>query len=448
MMIESQTFGILRDPQALEGAQRVSSQQLQKVFRRASVQSGLPVSFIAAVAYLESWGKATAVSPAGPKGIMQIAEGTARLMGLKIVRKTRYRIAYERRKVRLKNGKTALRKVRRRTPYTVVVRDERLIPQVAVPAAAKYLARLEQRFGSRDWAVFAYHCGEGCVSELTNIVQRSKGLGDGRVSVARAFFAASPAHNRELYEALQYHMERDFSPTYWFRIERAEQLLKLYQQDPSRFRKLFSEYRNHTNPLQRAPHRLSVWLRPDDFAYRTCEDLKREQGRSLVRAFDEPGFFGFTLRKTGAGAIAEHDAANQEYYLQASPSVMGTIAYIAFETRRLHESMKPKGERFIPLEVTSLVQPLDYEQQRLAGNGQEGPSHCTGQVFDINYGSLPSGQKEALNFVLADLGWEGYLGFVRDSGNTNTLHIGAAPSARNFFEKIYNQALEHARESD
>ena len=31
-------------------------------------------------------------------------------------------------------------------------------------------------------------------------------------------------------------MERDFSPTYWFRIMRAKQLLGMYKEDPDRFK--------------------------------------------------------------------------------------------------------------------------------------------------------------------------------------------------------------------
>ena len=42
----------------------------------------MPAEVIEAVAYLESWGDAKAESPAGPKGIMQISEATARTMGL------------------------------------------------------------------------------------------------------------------------------------------------------------------------------------------------------------------------------------------------------------------------------------------------------------------------------------------------------------------------------
>ena len=35
-------------------------------------------------------------------------------------------------------------------------------------------------------------------------------------TVAGMFFAASPAFHRDLYEAIQRHMQRDYSPTYWF----------------------------------------------------------------------------------------------------------------------------------------------------------------------------------------------------------------------------------------
>jgi hypothetical protein len=451
LMIETQTFGILRDPRALAGAERVTSPKLKRIFEAASRRSGLPASFIAAVAYLESWGEAHAVSPAGPKGIMQFAQGTARIAGLKMVYAKRYRTVTVRRQVGKRKGKPVYRTTRRRVPYTVLVRDERLIPEKAVPAAANYLASLESKFGGRDWALFAYHCGEGCVSNVRSIVQRSNGLGDEPVSVARAFFSASPAHNRDLYEALMYHMERDFSPTYWFRIMRAEQLLRMYESQPAKFKQLYSQYRNHVKPNERAPHRLSVWLTPDDLAFRTCDDLKRESAGRLVRAFDDEKFFGFRLRRSGAGAIGEFDPPNQQYYLQASPSVMGTIAYVAFETRRMHKAMGRRGERYVPLEITALVQPLDYEERapRRHGSGKEElPAHCTGLVFDLNYGNLPPGQRQALEFVLADLGWDGYVGFVQDSASSDTFHVGAAPTARDFFTRVYEEAVAHARESD
>jgi hypothetical protein len=187
---------------------------------------------------------------------------------------------------------------------------------------------------------------------------------------------------------------------------------------------------------------LSVWLTPEDLSYSSCEDLRREEGRSLVRPFEHSKFFGFSLAPT----IGSIDPANRDVYQLASPAAVGTIAYIAYETRRLHEAMKPRGERFVPLEISALAMPKDAEIQRVAKG--ELPSHCSGQVFDINYGNLPPGQREALEFVLHDLGWDGYLGFIRDSSESSTYHVGASPSSRDFFVRIYQEAVEKSRATD
>ena len=83
-MIESQTFAIMREPEALTGARRITADpKLRALFQSASQHSGFPASLLEAVAYLESWGDPAAESPSGPKGIMQISEATARTMGLK-----------------------------------------------------------------------------------------------------------------------------------------------------------------------------------------------------------------------------------------------------------------------------------------------------------------------------------------------------------------------------
>ena len=68
----------------------------------------------------------------------------------------------------------------------------------------------------------------------------------------------------------------------------------------------------------------------------------------------------------------------------------------------------------------------------------EALAHCSGQVFDIDYSNMPPGELECLRFVLNDLGWDGYLGFV-DEGRSS-LHIGSSPSAREFFTAVYEEA--------
>src|ERR1019366_2795448 len=137
-----------------------------------------------------------------------------------------------------------------------------------------------------------------------------------------------------------------------------------------------------------------------------------DMGKHLAKALDRPWYFGYRLR------VSPDSPADLEYFSQASPAAIGTLTYIAFETRRLYEEWNPRGPKYQPLEVTSLVAPED-SARRLSG--REAFSHCSGQVFDVDYSSLPPAEAECLRFVLNDLGWEGYLGFVED-GRDN-LHI-------------------------
>ncbi len=408
-MIQSQTFVIMRHPQAVAGAERVTGPRLTKIFDSAAKSSGLPASLIVAVAYLESWGDPEAVSPAGPKGTMQFSEATARAAGLQVVRATRYQIVKERRAVRTKRGKTVYRMVRRKIPYTVTVRDDRLNPERAVPAAARYLARLRTKFGGLDWAIFAYHCGEGCVADMLEMTQAATRRQ--QPTVAEMFFAANPAIHTELYDAIRREMQRDFSPTYWFRIQRAEQLLKLYRADRAAFEELAGEYSNPVNPARRADNRLMVWFKSGNVDYRPASDAKAPDEGALAGLLDDPAFFGVTP------VTAERAA------LRDAPPAIGTMLYIAFETRRLFEALKPYGERFVPLRIA-----LDPGER------------SSGQIFSIDQSNLSRAERQCLNFTLDDLGWDGHVGFFQASGDT--LHVGASPASRDFFAAVFQEALD------
>ena len=174
LMIQAQTFGIMRESLAVPGAKRITSDpRLQSIFRTAALRSHLPATLIEAIAYLESWGDAKAESVAGPKGIMQISAATAHNMGLRVVQATRYKVTREKVAVKGRGRKVRYKVLTHKTPYTVVVRDDRLVPDRAIPAAAVYLAGMQQQFGGLDWAIFAYHCGQGCVTEMMDLTRRA-----------------------------------------------------------------------------------------------------------------------------------------------------------------------------------------------------------------------------------------------------------------------------------
>ncbi len=438
-MIESETFTILREPLALVGARRIFAPKLQSLFKQAAAQSGFPLETLRAISYLESFGDPNAQSPAGCKGIMQFSEATARGAGLSVIRATRYRTTTERTLVRRKGKKPLARTVQRRVPYTVILRDDRLIPERAIPAAANYLSRMTSRFGSRDWAIFAYHCGEGCVSYFQNLRDQLSTSAHPMTSYPSVFFSGSPVWRRELYELIQEHMLRDWSPTYYFRVMCAERLLNVYEKDPEEFETQFSAFRNQDKPDQRANHRLVVWLRSEDLSFQSCEDL-RAAGSRLVHIMDEPDYYGFEVDRN----IGADDRPNQQYYWQASPSAVGTLLYLSFETRRLFDMDKPKHEKFVPLQVTDLVYPADYKG-RLQGSAGESAvdfnAHCTGQVFDISLARLGPRERECLRFILDEMGWDGYLGFSQETPSTDMLHIGCSPSSRDFFTQVYEDAI-------
>ena len=132
------------------------------------------------------------------------------------------------------------------------------------------------------------------------MAKSAKGLDDPPASVAKVFFGCSPVWNRDLCEAIHAQMDRDYSPTYWFRVMRAEQLLSMYQDEPAEFRDLAEEYRYPAAPALRAPDRLSAWLKPQDLIYETGDLIRNEDGSKLVSAPDEPDF----LRLPGGRTIA------------------------------------------------------------------------------------------------------------------------------------------------
>src|SRR5690349_12441032 len=126
-------------------------------------------------------------------------------------------------------------------------------------------------------------------------------------------------------------MQRDWSPTYYFRIMRAQELLALYRRDPDAFVALAQQFRSDFAPtgMARAPHRLSVWLKRGDLVFRTGDDIRIDTGKRLTKALDRPEYLGYLLRL--------NTEANIEWASQASPSAIGALSYIAFETRRLFE---------------------------------------------------------------------------------------------------------------
>lgn len=98
------------------------------LFANASAKHGVPASLLAAVAHQESGFNASAVSPAGARGLMQLMPATARGLGV-----------------------------------------DPMDPAQAVDGAARLLRSLTNEFGSTSLALAAYNAGPGAVHRYNGI---------------------------------------------------------------------------------------------------------------------------------------------------------------------------------------------------------------------------------------------------------------------------------------
>ena len=171
--------------------------------------------------------------------------------------------------MRNKHGKLVYRTVRHKETYTAMVRDDRLKPEKAIPAAALTWREWSSATAAATGRSGPTTAGEGCVADFRAMAQNTPGLDDPPASVARFSSAAARCGIASCARRIHAQMDRDYSPTYWFRVMRAEQLLRMYRDDPVEFRDLAAEYRYAASPAQRAPDRLSAWLKPRDLIYET-----------------------------------------------------------------------------------------------------------------------------------------------------------------------------------
>ncbi len=440
-LIQSQAFSILRDPRAVAWAQTCNDSSLQALFISAAKEAGFPKGLLEGLSFVESGCDPNAKSPSGPAGIIQISKSTAKLMGLRQYSETRLRQVLAQRKLvkKARPGHPAVYKdvPARKEKYKVLV-DERLDPSKAVPAAAKYLADMARRYGGVDFALWAYHSGEGRIGQVRKLIGKYR-IEDATVPLV--FFGNTPEWRKDLYELIGKDMEKDYGPTYYFCVRKGEELLALYRHDPNAYKTLASHYTNPINPNERALNRLWVWNMPKDM-FQLNSDLAEARGKRLVTVPEWTEFFSYTLRTNGPEAIGEKDPEHRQLFLQDPPDDIGALEYVAFETRRFWEATHPKGEKdFVALEITALVRSLEY-QKLLAKNPNshtQFPTHCVGAV-DISYLRLPKWEVKCLQFVIQDMGWDESLGYFLESTARKTLHFGTSPGRRDFFIRVYQEA--------
>ena len=399
----------------------------------------MPASVIEAICYLESWGDPKAQSVTGPRGIMQISGATAATMGLRVTYATRYEDdAREGSGEGEGQGQGDLPDGHAKNAVQRY--------WCATTACCRSAPSPRRRTTSLEWSAssagaigrFCVPLRPGLCGMMQEITRRARGIPAGQDDRGAYVFSPRARHGTgELYDAMQQQMQRDYSPTYWFRIRRAEQLLALYRRDPAEFASPgagLQERLRYKRPGS-APSP-ACGSKKDDLVFRSDDDIRAAMGQRLVKGIDPARLLRLRL---------EACAPIPDYLSEARrPSAVGTLAYIAFERRgACHEQMGAKGP-FRPLLVTSLVEPGDYASQR--GKPEAPVALFRSRVRYRLTSPLPPAELECLRLCSAISAGRSYLGFVEDG--MDSLHIGCSPGSRGILHEGYSRKRRARRQGD
>ncbi len=372
------------------------------VVERVAKRSHLDPDVLEGIVMLESAGRPDAQASNdldGAVGLTQIlAETGQNLLGMRID---------VRRSERLTRGIQRGRKVAARLRERRRV-DERFDPAKAIAATARYLQIANERLGRDDLAVAAYHMGIG------NMQSALAAYGKADIPYAQLFFDSTPLRHARAWRILA--RLGDDSSTYLWRVMAAEEIMRLYREDPAGLarraelqgRKASAEEVLHPSD-RTAPFR-------DPFAVgraRAAGQLTGLDARRLARS-------GVRIDRT-MGELAGRLHQSPRLYRALRPQALKILEVIGAGTRAIAHSG--------PLVVTSTVRDIRYQRVLAARNIEATRNfslHTTGWAFDISRTYRSRAQALAFQFMLDRLTALNMIAWVREPG---AIHVTVAAPA-------------------
>jgi Transglycosylase SLT domain len=268
--------------------------------------------------------------------------------------------------------------------------DERFDPRKALEATARYLefARGELH-GRPDLAVESYHMGVG------NLQRALKAYGNEDIPYAQLFFDSTPLRHAKAWNILA--SLGDDSSTYLWRIGAAQDIMKLYRDDP---KKLAAQ-----DALQDWPSAEHVLRPPQSTPVFDSADALKSADLVVVN--------GPALRVSKA--LAARPAGERS--LRDPPLVL---------LRRLALGVQAIAKTS-PLVVTKASTTSGGEGFVGEGVEAEPSTHATGYAFDLSRAYRSPAQAQALQFWLDRLTALDLIAWVREP---NVIHVTVGPLAQ------------------
>ncbi len=370
--------------------------------------SGFEANLVEAIVFLESGGRQDVIAgddPAAASGLTQILAETGQIfLGMDVDLEESRRLtvqiagAVERGDVaeaeRLRDRRRAI--------------DARFDPEQALAGTVRYLTTARERLGRDDLAVVSYHMGIG---NLTNVLRAYAPGADLAVpdlvdeedlSWVRVFFDTAPDQNGEAHALLA--RLGDDSPTYYWRVLAAQEIMRLYRDARERLQEL--------DLLHAAKGSAEEALHPpfetDRFADAT--DLQRAWDENVLQPLPiDPARLGFAVDRT-MGELAPRLGQPSELYRGLRAEALAMLVYIGMRVQGLSAATRP-------LEVTSSVRDDAYQELLRSGNPEaaQGYSlHTTGFAFDVRRRYESGAQAQAFQFLLDDLTARNLIAWVRE----------------------------------
>jgi Family of unknown function (DUF5715) len=397
------------------------TEALRTLIEDAVEDSGFDADVVEAIVFLESGGRPDVIAgddPVAASGLTQILAETAQNflqmdVDLEQSRRLTVRIAGAERRGEIARAER-LRERRRRV-------DARFDPEQALAGTVRYLTTARERLGRDDLAVVSYHMGIG---NLTNVLRAYAGADDdaeipalveeNELSWARVFFDTAPDSKPAAHGLLA--RLGDDSPTYYWRVLAATEIMRLYRDDPERLQELDLLHRAKAS----AEEVLHPPIETDRFA--DAVDLARAWDEGLLqRVPNEPDRLGFAVAR-GMGELALRLGQPTRLYRGLRAEALAMLVYIGDRVRRLSGATRA-------LTVTSTVRDDSYQRLLRSRNSEAtgGYSlHTTGYAFDIRRRYESDEQAQAFQFVLDRLTARGLVAWIREPA---AIHVTVARDA-------------------
>jgi soluble lytic murein transglycosylase-like protein len=213
---------------AVATAQRVA--RYRPLIDAVARQAGLDADTIEGMVFLESAGRPdVAADPQleGAVGLTQILAETGRnLLRMRVDPAAARRLGRSIRRNEARGRDAVVQRLRARRRAV----DQRFDPVASLRATARYLGIAKRELGRDDMAVVSYHMGIG------NLQAVLRDYGSERVPYVQLFFDVTPLHHPAAYARLS--SFGDDSSTYLWRVRAAENIMRLWRDDPAALERL------------------------------------------------------------------------------------------------------------------------------------------------------------------------------------------------------------------